>query len=196
MDSVFGALILLFIAASTGCLVYLHLLPTSLNPLQSAVSEYGAGRFRFWYQAMCINQAIAAFLMAAALATKVTPAPLTTDASLIILGLARLIISQAPVFVAHGKHKTTSGTHLLMAVLIFSSAVVASTSFDRAIANHADWASVLSTLHLFKYSIAFFALLTFFAVAAPRGLRFVGTVERLLYVSIIGWFVTIAIHLL
>src|ERR1700722_16445232 len=196
MDAVFGALILLFIVISTGCLVYLHLLPTGLHPLRNAVSEYGAGRFRFWYQAMCVTQAIAAFLTAAALATKVTPAPFVTDAALIVLGLARLIISQAPVIVTHGKHTATSRTHLVMAILIFGSAVVASTSFDIAMVNQVDWASVLSTLHLFRLAIAFFALFTFLAVAIPRGLRYVGTVERLLYVSIIGWFVTIGIHLL
>ncbi len=181
MDPVFGAVILLFLAISTGCLVYLHFLPTDLNPLRNAVSEYGASRFRFWYQAMGVNQAIAAFLTAAAL---------------IVLGLARLIISHAPVVVTRGKHKAVTRTHLLMAALIFGSAVVASTFFDRAIAGHADWASVLSTLRLFKLAIAFFALLTFLAVAAPRGLRYVGTVERLLYVSIIGWFATIGIRLL
>lgn len=196
MDSVLGTLILLFVAISTGCLVCLHFLPTGLHPLRNAVSEYGAGRFHFWYQAMCVNQAIAAFLTAAALATKVTPAPFETDAALIVLGLARLIISQAPVVVVHGKRKITSRTHMLMAVLIFGSAVVASTSFDRVIASHVDWANVLSTLHLFKYAITIFALLTFLAVVMPRGLRYVGTVERLLYVSIIGWFVTIGIHLL
>src|ERR1700722_16584382 len=97
MDPVFGVLILLFIATSTGCLVYLHFLPTGLHPLRNAVSEYGAGRYHFWYQAMCVNQAIAAFLTAAALATKVTPAPFATDAALIVLGLARIVISQAPV---------------------------------------------------------------------------------------------------
>jgi hypothetical protein len=196
MDSVFGTLILLFIGISTGCLVYLHLLPTGLHPLRNAVSEYGAGRFHFWYQAMCVNQAIAAFLTAAALATKVTPAPFATDAALIVLGLARLVISQAPVVVVHDKRTTTSGTHILMAALIFGSAVVASTSFGRAIAGQADWASVLSSLHIFEYAITLFALLTFLAVAIPRGLRCVGLVERLLYVSIIGWFVTIGIHLL
>ncbi len=196
MASVFGALILLFIAISTGCLVYLHFLPTGLHPLRNAVSEYGAGRFHFWYQAMCVNQAIAAFLAAAALATRVTPAPFATDMALIVLGLARLVISQAPVVVVHGKRTTASGIHLLMAGLIFGSAVVASTSFDRAIAGHADWASVLSALHLFKHAIAFFALLTLLAVVVPRGLRYVGTVERLLYASIIGWFVTVGIHLL
>lgn len=196
MDWLFGALILLFVVISIGCLVYLHLLPTGLNPLRNAVSEYGAGRFRFWYQAMCVSQAITAFLTAATLATKVTPAPFETDAALIVLGLARLVISQAPVVVVHGKHKATSGAHIVMAVLIFGSAVVASTSFNRAIASNADWASVLSTLRLFKYTIVFFALLTFLAVAAPRALRYVGTVERLLYASIIGWFVTIGIHLL
>jgi hypothetical protein len=196
MYSVFGAFILLFVAISTGCLIYLHLLPTGLHPLRNAVSEYGAGRFHFWYQAMCVNQAIAAFLTAAALATKVTPAPFATDAALIVLGLARLVISQAPVVVVHDKRTTSSRTHILMAVLIFGSAVVASMSFDRAIASHADWASVLSALRLFKQAIAFFALLTFLAVSVPRGLRYVGVVERLLYVSIIGWFVTIGIHLL
>jgi hypothetical protein len=196
MDSIFGVLILLFIAISTGCLVYLHLLPTGLHPLRNTVSEYGAGRFRFWYQAMCVNQAIAAFLTVAALATKVTPAPLEADAALVVLGLARLVISQAPVIVVRGKSTTTSRTHILMALLIFGSAVVASASFDRAIASNADWTSVLSPLHLFKYGIALFALLTFLAVAAPRALSYVGTVERLLYLSIIGWFVTVAIHLL
>src|ERR1700683_919317 len=193
MDWVLGALILLFIAISAGCLVYLHFLPTGLHPLRNAVSEYGAGRFRFWYQAMCVTQAIAAFLTAAAVATVVSPAPLTTDAALIVLGLARLVISQAPVVAAHNKRKTTSGTHMVMALLIFGSAIVASVSFDRAIASQADWANVLGSLRLFKKAIAFFALLTFLAVAAPRGLRYVGIVERLLYVSIIGWFLTIEI---
>lgn len=196
MDPVLGTLILLFISASAGCLIYLHILPTGLHPLRNAVSEYGAGRYRFWYQAMSVGQAIAAFLTAAALATKVVPAPFATDASLVVLGLARLIISQAPVTVTRGKRTTVSGTHMLMAMLIFGSAVVASASFGAAIANHADWANALGTLRLFKKTIALFALLTFLAVAAPRGLRFVGTAERLLYISIIGWFVTIGIHLI
>ena len=196
MDPVFGALILLFIAISVGCLVYLHLLPTGLNPLRNAVSEYGVGRFHFWYQAMCVNQAIAAFLTAAALATKVTPAPFAVDAALVVFGLARLVISQASVVVVHGKRTTTSRIHILMAVLIFGSAVAASTSLDRTIAGQAGWASVLSALHLFKHAIALFALLTFLAVTLTSGLRYVGAVERLLYVSITGWFVTIGIHLL
>src|SRR5579862_2746064 len=191
MDPVLGTLIFLFIGISTACLVYLHFLPTGLHPLRNAVSEYGAGRYRFWYQAMCINQAVVAFLTAAALATKVAPAPVTTDAALIALGLARLVISQAPVEAVKNKRRTVSRTHILMALIIFSSAVVASAAFDRSIAGHADWANVAGTLRLFKKSIAFFALLAFLAVAAPRGLRYVGTAERLLYISIIGWFITV-----
>ena len=196
MDAMFGVLILLFITTSTGCLIYLHFLPTGLHPLRNAVSEYGAGKFRFWYQAMCVNQAIAAFVTAAALATMVTPAPFVTDTALIVLGIARLVISQVPVIVTKGSHKTVSSTHLLMAALIFGSAVIASTTFTRAIANNVDWESVLSALRLLKDAMALFALLTIFAVAAPRGMRYVGITERLLYVSIIGWFVTIGIHLI
>jgi len=145
---------------------------------------------------MCINQAIAAFLTAGALATRVVPAPFETDAALVVLGLARLIISQAQIVVVQGKRKSISRTHMVMALLIFGSAVIASTSFDGAIASNVDWANVLSALNLFKYAMELFALLTFLAVIIPRGVSYVGIVERLLYVSIIGWFVTIGMHLL
>jgi len=196
MDPLIGALILLFLALSTGCLVYLHFLPTGLNPLRNAVSEYGAGRFRFWYQAMCVNQAIAAFLTAAVLATKVQSAPFTTDLSLVVLGLARLIIAKAPVTVVRGKRKTVNGTHLLMAAIIFTSAVVASASFTRHIAGNSEWLNVAKALRVFKWSILIFALATTVTVIVPRGIRYLGTAERLLYISIIGWFAVIGIHLL
>lgn len=196
MDPTLGSLILVFIGISTACLAYLHFLPTGLRPLRNAVSEYGAGPYKFWYQAMCVTQAAAAFLTAAALAVKVTPAPVTTDFSLIVLGLARLVISQAPVYKIRGKRAPTTGLHMLMALLIFGAAVTASASFSHYTAGNSEWQNIKPALHIFRWGIAIFALTTFAAVIVPQWLRYLGSAERLLYISIIGWFLTVGIHLL
>ena len=62
--TVAGVIALAALAATVASLGYLHLAPTGLSPIRTAVSEYGITRFRAGYRAATIAFAVAGAALA------------------------------------------------------------------------------------------------------------------------------------
>ena len=118
-------------AASGVILIALHFLPTGLNPIRYAVSDYGWTSYRSGYRAMVVLQGVGAILIAVGLGHE-------TDASslgwLYVYGVVRLLISG---FMTDREPESlrsltrTGRIHMLLAGTAFASIAVA--------ASHLDW---------------------------------------------------------
>ena len=81
---------LICVAASAVILVALHFVPTGLDPIRYAVSDYGWTSYHLGYRTMVVLQGVGAILIAVGLGQE-------TDASslgwLYVYGVVRLLIS-------------------------------------------------------------------------------------------------------
>ena len=81
---------LICVAVSGVILISLHFLPTGLNPIRYAVSDYGWTSYHLGYRAMVVLQGVGAILIAVGLAQE-------TDAKslgwLYVYGVVRLLVS-------------------------------------------------------------------------------------------------------
>ena len=113
------------VAASGVILVVLHFLPTGLDPIRYAVSDYGWTRYTLGYRAMVVLQGLGAILIAIALGQE-------TDATslgwLYAYGVVRLLISGFMTDREPEGLRSLSRTglvHILLAGTAFASIAVA-----------------------------------------------------------------------
>jgi Protein of unknown function (DUF998) len=121
---------LICVAASGVILVALHLVPTGLNPVRYAVSDYGWTDYHLGYRAMVVLQGVGAILIAVGLDQKTNAASLGW---LYVYGVVRLLISRfmtdrEPEGVRSLTH--TGRIHMLLAGTAFASIAVAASRID------------------------------------------------------------------
>jgi hypothetical protein len=78
------------VGPSAGILIALHILPTGLDPIRYAVSDYGWTRYSVGYRAMVVLQGVGALLIGFGLSQ-------ATDASslvwLLVYGIVRILVA-------------------------------------------------------------------------------------------------------
>ena len=181
-----SALIGLICVATSGViLVTLHFLPTGLNPIRYAVSDYGWTRYHLGYRAMVVLQGVGAILIAVGLGQ-------ATDAKSLgwfyVYGVARLLVS---VFMtdrepASFRRLTWTGRiHLLLAGTAFASIAVA--------ASQVEWTGKPDILGPLGWVVSVTAIATGVAIVAPRIRRVaLGLIERTHYAAAITWLIVVA----
>ena len=122
---------LICVAASGVILISLHLLPTGLDPIRYAVSDYGWTSYHVGYRIMVVLQGVGAILIAVGLGQQ-------TDAKslgwLYVYGVVRLLISGFMTDREPDSLRSLTRTgriHMLLAGTAFASIAVA--------ASHIDW---------------------------------------------------------
>ena len=119
------------VAASGVILVALHCVPTGLDPIRYAVSDYGWTRYHLGYRAMVVLQGAGAILIAVGLGRQTNAASLGW---LYAYGVVRLLVS---LFMTDREPQglrsltRTGRIHVLLAGTAFASIAVA--------ASHIDW---------------------------------------------------------
>ena len=165
-------------AVAGALLLRLHALPTGLDPVRDAVSDYGTTGFHAYYRAMVVLLGLGAALLAVGLGRN-------TDAdSLIWLWLfagSRMAIAgfmtdrDPPPFTTEGR------IHWLLAAVAFTSIALAGSDID--------WDGAPGALAPLGTAVAVAAIATL-GTRIIRPLRRVfGLVERLLYCAFLAWLV-------
>lgn len=172
MTAAAAAASLVFTAACVGCLVYLHLFPTSgYSPIRETVSEYGITPHAGWYRAQVRFAACAAALLALAVRH-----PARVVVLLLVFAAARVAISFFPIL---------SREHLPLAMVAFVAVSWAATALKR-------WEDGVPAL-----GWAMTGCLLALVLARRFGLwQWRGLIERGFYAAALAWLVVVAAHLL
>jgi len=183
-------------AAQAGALITLHLLPTGYNPRSDAVSDYGVGRYRGWFWAQAVAGGVAGLALAIALAETTPPIPTEVVVALLISVVARFLVPFFATDQGGSRFETLPGTiHMILAVVIFASVIIAASKFGSAVEHEAAWQGVKGWLAALPWVMTGAAIGLLVGLRAPRLHRIYGLVERLFYVSSIAWFLIVSIEL-
>ena len=171
--------------AAAGILVTLHLLPTGLDPIRYAVSDYGWTRYSLGYRAMVVLLGVGALLIAYGLGQ-------VTDASslpwLYLYGAVRILIAGFMTDREPAGLRSLSPTgaiHILLAGTAFVSIALA--------ASNIEWTGKPDVLDPLGRLVSLTAIATGVALVAPRiRQRALGLIERTLYATSIVWLIVVA----
>ena len=180
---------LICVAASAVILVALHFVPTGLNPIRYAVSDYGWTSYHLGYRAMVVFQGAGAILIAVGLGQE-------TDAKdlfwLYLYGVVRLLVSGFMTDREPRGLRSLSRTgriHMLLAGTAFASVAVA--------AAHIDWTGRPSVLGPLSWAVTVTAIATGTALVLPPLRRIaLGLIERMFYAAAIVWLIVVAASIL
>ena len=176
---------LICVATSGVILIALHFLPTGLDPIRYAVSDYGWTAYHVGYRAMVVLQGVGAILIAVGLGQE-------TDAQalgwLYVYGAVRALISG---FMTDREPEgmfsltRTGRIHVLLAGTAFASIAVA--------ASHLDWSGKPDVLAPLGWLVTATAIGTATAlVVKPIRRAALGLIERLFYAASIVWLIVVA----
>jgi hypothetical protein len=182
---ILGWLALVLFAVAVGALVQLHRLPTGIEPVSGAVSDYGATRFHSYYRVMVVALGFGGFLLAAGLATKTDARAL---AWLYIFGGSRIAIAN---FMTDRNMPPRTGegrVHFVLAAIAFTAI-----AFTAATVSWEDYPSAV--LKPLGDLVAVCAVATLVCAAVPQLRGVFGVVERALYATSILWLVIAAVAL-
>jgi hypothetical protein len=176
---------LICVAASGVILIVLHVLPTGLDPVRYAVSDYGWTRYTWGYRAMVVLQGLGAILIALGLGQR-------TDASelgwLYVYGVVRLLVSGFMTDREPAGLRSLSRTgliHVLLAGTAFASIALASSRIH--------WTGEPAFLDPLGWLVTVTAIATAAAlVVGPLRRRALGIIERSHYASAIAWLLVVA----
>jgi hypothetical protein len=180
---------LICVAASGVILVALHFVPTGLDPIRYAVSDYGWTSYHVGYRTMVVLQGVGALLIAVGLGQQTDAASLGW---LYVYGVVRLLISGFMIDRdPHGiRSLTLTGhIHMLLAGTAFASIAVA--------ASHIDWTGKPAVLGPLGWLVTVTAIATGIAlVVQPIRRVALGVIERTHYAAAIVWLIAVAASIL
>lgn len=173
------------VAASAVVLLALHVVPTGLDPVRYAVSDYGWTAYGAGYRVMVVLQGVGALLLAVALGQQ-------TDAGslgwLYAYGVARLLISRFMIDREPEGLRSLTRTgriHMLLAGTAFASIAVA--------ASHVQWTGMPEALAPLGRAVVITAVATGTAIVVrPIGRVALGIIERTHYVAALAWLLVVA----
>jgi Protein of unknown function (DUF998) len=176
---------LICVAVSGVILVVLHLVPTGLDPIRYAVSDYGWTAYHLGYRAMVVLQGTGAILIAVGLDRQTDAASLGW---LYVYGIVRLLVS---LFMTDREPEglrsltRTGRIHMLLAGTAFASIAVA--------ASHIDWTGRPDALGPLGWLVTATAIATGTAlVVRPIRRVALGLIERTHYIAAISWLIVAA----
>ena len=176
---------LICVAMSGVILITLHFLPTGLDPIRYAVSDYGWTSYHVGYRTMVVLQGVGAVLIAVGLGQETDVQSLGW---LYVYGVVRLLVAgfmtdREPESL--GSLTRTGRIHMLLAGTAVASIAVA--------ASHLDWTGKPSVLGPLGWVVTATAIATGTALVVPP-IRHValGLIERLHYAAAIAWLLVVS----
>ena len=156
-------------SAQAGALITLHLLSTGYNPRRDAISDYGVGQYRGWFWAQALAGGVAGLELAIALAETTPSIPTLVVIMLLISVVARFLIPLFPTDQNGSRFQTVPGTiHMILAIVIFASLIIAASEFGSAVEHEAAWHSVTGWLSALPWVMTGAAIGLLVALRAPR----------------------------
>jgi hypothetical protein len=199
MPTTFGVLTLVATACCVAALLRAHLLPTGYRPITNAVSDFGVGLAKRWYQAQASALGLAAAFAAAGLAALPGPPPTTVIVLLLVFAAARFAITRFPTDVDRSQLTPTGRVHILLAAAAFASIAVAAAKVPDATRDHPGWSSWHGVLAGLGWAVVATSIATGLGVTrllGPTLLPVFGLIERLFYAAMLVWFVAVSIRLI
>jgi hypothetical protein len=180
---------LICVGASGVILIALHFLPTGLDPIRYAVSDYGWTSYHPGYRAMVLLQGGGAILIALGLAQETDVESLGW---LYVYGVVRLLVSGFMTDREPQSLRTLTRTgriHMLLAGTGFASIAVA--------ASHLDWTGKPAALGPLGWLVTATAIATGIALVVPSIRRVaLGLIERTHYAAAITWLIAVSASVL
>jgi hypothetical protein len=182
-----------FLAAAV-TLVWVDVIHTGHRPERDAVSDYGAGPYRWFYSTIVVSLGLGALLLLLALARGTDVAA----GGLIWLGVyavTRLAIAWFPHDL-EGKPVTPVGrVHLALAAAAFAAIAFAAADLAPALGDQPGWDGASDLIGVLRWAVIVTAFATLLArVALPVRRVAFGLVERLLYAASIAFLVVVAVE--
>jgi hypothetical protein len=180
---------LICVATSGAILIALHFLPTGLDPVRYAVSDYGWTSYHVGYRTMVVLQGFGAILIAIGLGQQTDVRSLGW---LYVYGVVRVLVAG---FMTDREPENlfslsrTGRIHVLLAGMAFASIAVA--------ASHLDWTGKPAILGPLGWIVTVTAIATGTAlVVSPIRRVALGLIERLHYAAAITWLIVVAASIL
>jgi hypothetical protein len=183
--TVLALLSLVPLAVGVAALVRLHLIPTGLDPMRDAVSDYGTTEHHVLYRVQVVAFGLSAALLTAALSQE---EPVRTGGLvwLAIYAAARIAIAGFMIDRDAARPTTEGRVHLLLATLAFTAIAVAASTVGPDLGG---------TSHSLSWAVVAAAIGTGVCRLVPPLAPSFGAVERLLYVTTVAWLVATALAL-
>jgi hypothetical protein len=180
---------LICVAASGVILIALHVLPTGLDPIRYAVSDYGWTSYQLGDRTMVVLQGAGAILIAVGVGRETGAQALGW---LYVYGVVRLLISGFMTDREPAGLRSLTWTghiHMLLAGTAFASIAVA--------ASHLDWTGKPAVLGPLGWLVTATAIATGAALVLPPLRRVaLGLIERTHYAAAITWLIVVAASIL
>jgi hypothetical protein len=190
-----GMLAAIATLACGGALVFVHMRSTGYDPVRDAVSDYGVGRYRRWYTAATVTLGAAAILLAIAIAATVRPEPVLLIVLLVVFGLARVAIVRFPVDLDRRPPSRSGQIHRLLAAVAFVAIAIVAAELPLSVLGDPGWTGVEGALRTVGWLVVAAALATGLGLRLASLRPFFGLLERLLYVAMLTWFMTVSLHI-
>jgi hypothetical protein len=139
---------------------------------------------------------VAGLALAIALAETKPSIPTLVVVMLLVSVVARFLIPLFPTDQNGSRFQTVPGTiHMILAIVIFASLIIAASEFGSAVEHEVAWHSVKGWLNALPWVMTGAAVGNIVALRAPGLKERFGLIERLFYVSSIAWFFIVSIEL-
>ncbi|RFA12459.1 hypothetical protein B7R22_15150 [Subtercola boreus] len=184
------------VAVTLAALVFLHLGRTGLSPVTAAVGEYGISALRGGYRVATIALGVAAIALGVAITFYLAVPNLPAFLFLLLFGVARLVISWAPMDRPGAPRTGTGRAHTVLATLFFASATAAAFLFSASFAGDPVFGPIAGHSGALAWAMAVLAAFVVAAVVAPAARPVFGLAERLLYAAILLWMAVVAVAVL
>ena len=175
-------------------LVWVDLPHTGSRPERDAVSDYGAGPYRWFYSALVVSLGLGALLLLLSLARGTGVAA----GGLIWLGVfagARIAIAWFPHDLDGAPVTPVGRVHLALAAAAFTAIAFAAVDLAPALADEPGWDGASSLIGTLRWAVVITAVATLVArVVLPLRRVAFGLVERLLYAAMIAFLVVVAVE--
>jgi hypothetical protein len=164
--------------------------------VRDAVSDYGAGPYRRWYQGAAVAIAVAGTTAGVALLASVAPSPVVPVTLLFIFSAARVLICIFPTDL-EGRQRTRTGRiHMTLAVIAFACVATAAGMVGGAVQHDARWSGVAGTLGALGWALIGTTVLLLVTLSVgPVRRRLFGATERLFYLAMVAWFLALGAQL-
>jgi hypothetical protein len=182
-----------FLAAGVA-LVWVDLLHTGRRPERDAVSDYGAGPYRWFYSTLVVSLGIGAVLLLLALALGTGVAA----GGLIWLGVyavSRIAIAWFPHDLEGAPVTPVGRVHLALAAAAFAAIGFAAWDLAPAVDGEPGWHGASGLIDVLRWAVVITAVATLVArvVLPVRRVAF-GLIERLLYAAMIAFLMVVAVE--
>jgi hypothetical protein len=184
-----GVVSLVSLAVVVASLTFLHVEPTGLSPVRSAVSQYGITSFRTGYRVATIGFAVAGIALAVGIDRVARGGGKNAVVVLLfVFALSRAAISWFPMDAPGTEPSQVGRTHGMLAFVAFVSAALAAFRLAGVLSKAQHWHSLATVSAVLGWAMVVCLVALALSRSFPAMKARFGMIERGFYLSAIVWF--------